>query len=266
MNKSQMIKAQSIVENHMRAGKSRAEVKELLCKTYSLTEMEANDFMNTPKIAEIVKLHESKRCEATTMGELLAAKEGVDLKDIKQSMQSSTVESNTDEYEASTTMDNFYTNKLGMSGNLEENLNILYHFFMSRIGDTTPAKSVVIETFHEYVKLYTLRELDAWEIIADKIAAVGRKSDSGKKTLNYLIGCLRNILESGVSSTNGELENRLIAAFEKQGDIKLTIEGKHRLLALVSRYGGAQVALTIYESNFSVEHVLLGCFENELRR
>lgn len=157
------------------------------------------------------------------------------------------------------TIENYYSKKLNFGSNVFENVEILYGFYLEKINDGNDEIKVK-ETFLEYLKLFSLRKLDGLEIISDKIAAVGRKRDNGKKNLNYLIGCFRNILESGLSATNSNVENRVFSAFENVYGITLSYKGKDQILSSISLYGAASVVLTIMENTIDVEEIVIKYF------
>lgn len=160
-------------------------------------------------------------------------------------------------------LNGYYSVRLQLTGDMEEDVQKLYDFYLDRINDKSPAIQVR-ETIHEYISLFNYRELGGPEIVAYKIAQVGRKSDHGKRNLPYLIGCLRNVLEYGLSSTNSPMEKRLVASFETKYKIQLSYIGRQRLLAMAANRGTMELLFSILELNISAEEVLLDRFESVL--
>lgn len=155
----------------------------------------------------------------------------------------------------------YYTNLLSLTDNVESNIDKLLQFYIERIHDTS-SRTAVKETIHEYLTLFILRGIDGKEIVANKIAMVGRKGDPGKRNLCYLIGCFRNILEYGLSSTNSSIERRLISCMENKFGVRLSAFGRQKLLELSTQYGIVNVLFAINES--STENIILRSLEELL--
>ena len=160
-------------------------------------------------------------------------------------------------------LNGYYSTRLGLTGDEEEDIMKLYDFYLERINDKS-SPTQVRETIHEYIVLFTERKLNGPEIVAHKIAMVGRKSDAGKKNLSYLIGCLRNVLEYGLSSTNSAIEKRLVSSFENKYRFQLSPAGRQRLFSLAANHGTIEILFAILENDINIEEVFLDMFEKAI--
>lgn len=157
----------------------------------------------------------------------------------------------------------YYRSQLELTNNITENINKLYSMYIERLGSTSSEKKIK-ETLLEYVTIFANRDLDGSEIVAHIISMVGRKSDSSKKNLSYLVGCLRNILENGICSTNSKAENKVILAIESKYNIKLSSSGKRKTLQLITTYGINDVLVGIINNNFDIETQILTTLESAI--
>ena len=157
-------------------------------------------------------------------------------------------------------LEGYYSERLGLTGNIEEDVYKLYDFYNERMYDKTDAKSIR-DTIHEYIVLFNNRGVCGAEIVADKISMVSRKSSNDKKNIGYLIGCLRHVLEYGVSATGGYNEKRLINAFETKYNYTMSTKGVARLLVLSTSNSTADVLFTILENGIDIEEMLFDRFE-----
>lgn len=153
-------------------------------------------------------------------------------------------------------LDGYYSIRLGLTGDIESDLCKLYDFYIERLGDSGLDAPSLKETLLEYINIFNSRGLCGQEIIADKISMVSRKGDEKKKNISYLIGCLRYVLENGISSTGSNVENRLIKAFESKYNVVLSNEGVTKLLSLASKEGTLNVLFNIVENDINIEDML----------
>lgn len=167
--------------------------------------------------------------------------------------------------ESNISLDGYYTVKLGITGDRDSDIDRLYEFYNDNMYDKTDSK-IIKNTLHEYITLFNHRGLNGIELVAEKISMVGRKTSKEKKNINYFVGCLRNILEYGVSTTGSFIEKRLINAFENAYGTKLSAWGIQKLLALSTSNSTADVLLTIMENNINAEELLMETFETRLNK
>ncbi len=167
--------------------------------------------------------------------------------------------------QSNVSLDGYYTVKLGFSGNLDDDLNLLYEYYRDNMTDIYKEEELIKDTLYEYVKLFDTRGLNGLEFVASKISMVGRKSSKEKKNLGYLIGCLRNTLEYGISTTGSVIERRLISTFESLCSVRLSPRGVQRLLSLSTLYGITDILFTLIENSLDVEELLLDRFEEFLK-
>lgn len=163
--------------------------------------------------------------------------------------------------ESSLYLDGYYSIRLGLTGEIEEDVLKLYDFYGERMSDSTDA-STIKETLYEYILLFNNRGLNGAEIVADKISMVSRKTDKKKKNVSYLIGCLRNALEYGLSSTGSQIEKRIVNAFESRFKIKLSPNGITTLLGLATEHNTTNILFSLLEADFTVEDLVLDTFSS----
>lgn len=170
------------------------------------------------------------------------------------------IQTDTGRGDSNISLDGYYTIKLGLTGDRDYDIDRLYEFYNDNMYDKTDPK-IIKDTLHEYITMFNNRGLNGTELIAEKISMVGRKTSREKKNINYFVGCLRNILEYGVSTTGSFIEKRLISAFENAYGTKLSAWGIQKLLALSTRNSTADVLLAIMENNINAEELLMEKFE-----
>ena len=193
------------------------------------------------------------------MGSIEESMKLIDREKLSELLESGSLNEN--EYEV--VNGRYYSTRLGLSDDDEENVIKLYDFYLERINDKSTVQAVR-ETIHEYIIFFNLRELDGPEVVAHKIAMVGRKSDTGKKNLSYLIGCLRNVLEYGLSATNSPMEKRLICSFEEHYGFKLSPNGRQKLFSIAANFSTVEMLFCILENNINIEELFLDKFERVL--
>jgi len=146
----------------------------------------------------------------------------------------------------------------------EAALEMLIEKYKESIGDPGQEIHKIRAIFIEYINLLNSRGLDAITIIHEKIEMIGRKPSAEKKTLNYLVGCLRNVAEYGTTSTGNPNEVRLITAFQNTYSVTLSVQNKEKLLALMSRFGISNLLFTMLEKKESLEELIINGFEHIL--
>jgi hypothetical protein len=159
---------------------------------------------------------------------------------------------------------NYYTLRLKLTGDIEPDVEILYDLYKDRIGECGDSRRTK-EVIHEYYVAFSQRGIPAAEILANKIAYVGRKEGT-KKTIGYLVACLRNVLENGICSTNSNVENRMIKAFENKFCLYLSPDGKDRLLSIAAQNSTVEVLFSLLENTVDLESVLLDTLENVVKK
>jgi hypothetical protein len=159
-----------------------------------------------------------------------------------------------------TSLDGYYSVRLGLTGEMESDITKLYDFYTSK-GFDKVSSDVLRDTLYEYISLLNARGLFGAEVVAEKISMVSRKSSKDKKNLSYLIGCIRTVLEHGISATGSVMEKRLLNAFESKYSIRLSAEGIFRLLGMATTNSTAETVLTIMENDINIEGLILDRFE-----
>jgi hypothetical protein len=160
-------------------------------------------------------------------------------------------------------LDGYFSIRLGLSGDMESDLEKLCEFYNERMNDVL-GNTMIKETLLEYANLFNARGLNGPEVIAEKISIVSRKGDDKKKNLNYLVGCFRNVLEYGISSTGSDIEKRLVKTFQDRYKITLTTDGVTQLLSLAASFGTTEVLFSLLETSIDIESLLLKTFESVL--
>lgn len=161
-------------------------------------------------------------------------------------------------------LDGYYSIRLGLCGDIELDLEKLCEFYLDRMSDN-PDSGTVKETLLEYINLFNSRDLCGQEIVAEKISMISKKGDDKKKNINYLIGCFRNVLEYGLSSTGSDMEKRLVKAFEDRYNFNLSSLGTTRLLSLAANFGTTEVLFSLLETPMNLEKILFDKFETVLQ-
>jgi hypothetical protein len=131
--------------------------------------------------------------------------------------------------------------------------------------NTDVKEEKLTEIITEYVTHFQSRGMDAFEIIANKIAANGRK-DIQKRNISYFIGCLRHVLENGIGATGGYIEERTISMFQDKFNIELTPNGRTKLLQIAGKHGTAHVLIAIIDGELEMEEILLEAFEKQIKK
>jgi hypothetical protein len=136
-------------------------------------------------------------------------------------------------------------------------IDMLMDRYKDIMGDPKDDALKVRAVIVEYAELLEARGLNGADVVHSKIEAIGRKPSKDKRTVNYLIGCLRNVVENGPTSTGSQSETRLIAAFQSTYNIQLTLEGKEKLLSLMTRFGVSEILFMLLENKEPVEDLII---------